>query len=95
MLSPAVAQQLILGQGGASRRAPREPLEPCEPVSERELDVIALLARGMSNAEIAAELYVSEATVKSHLRRIMAKWDVRDRVQVLLRAARAGLVDVH
>ena len=49
--------------------------------------------RGMSNAEIARTLIVSEGTVKAHLGRIMSKWHVRDRVQILVTAAHAGLVD--
>ena len=51
------------------------------------------LAQGMSNAEIARTLIVSEGTVKAHLGRIMSKWHVRDRVQILVTAAHAGLVD--
>jgi DNA-binding NarL/FixJ family response regulator len=54
--------------------------------------VVTLLAQGMSNAEIAAAMFVSEATVKSHLGRITAKWGVRDRIQVLIRATQYGLV---
>lgn len=67
-------------------------LTPAEVLSERELEVVSLLAQGMSNAEIGAALFLSEATVKSHLSRITAKWGVRDRIQVLIRAAQLGLV---
>lgn len=93
VLSPSVAQDLV------RKVSTQEPtasvtLSASEQVSEREMHVIDLLARGMSNAEIAQELFLSEATVKSHLRRIMTKWGVRDRVQVLVRAAKAGLVDI-
>ena len=63
-----------------------------EELTERELEVVTLLAQGMSNAEIAAAMFVSEATVKSHLGRITAKWGVRDRIQVLIRATQLGLV---
>ena len=58
------------------------------------MDVVSLLAEGKSNAEIAAAMFVSEATVKSHLGRITAKWAVRDRIQVLIRAAELGLVRI-
>ena len=51
-----------------------------------------LLARGMSNAEMADTLLVSEGTIKAHLGSIISKWHLRDRVQVLVAAARAGLV---
>ena len=54
--------------------------------------MLALLARGRSNPEIAAELHVSESTVKGNLGRIMDKLEVRDRVQVIIRAAQLGLV---
>lgn len=60
----------------------------------RELQVLELLAQGLSNAEIAAELLISEGTVKSHLGRIMPKLGVRDRLQALIRAHEIGLVDL-
>lgn len=63
-----------------------------EALTDRESEVLDRLAQGMSNAEIAHALIVSEGTVKAHLGRIMSKWGVRDRVQILVAAARAGLV---
>ncbi len=62
------------------------------PLTHRETEVLEKLALGMSNAEMAEALVVSEGTIKAHLGSIMTKWDVRDRVQVLVVAARAGLV---
>lgn len=91
VLSPRVARELINSVGKAQ---PGSPLEPNQQVSDRERGVIALLAQGMSNAEIAQALFLSEATVKSHLRRIMSRWGVRDRVQLLVRAARAGIIEM-
>ncbi|MDQ0093668.1 response regulator [Paeniglutamicibacter psychrophenolicus] len=64
-------------------------------LSEREQEVLQLLARGRNNPEMAAELHISEATVKAHLSRVMAKFGVRDRVQALIRAAQYGLVELH
>ena len=64
-----------------------------EALTDREQEVLQRLAQGMSNAEIARTLIVSEGTVKAHLGRIMSKWHVRDRVQILVTAAHAGLVD--
>lgn len=62
------------------------------PLTDRESEVLQLLARGMSNAEMADSLCLSEGTIKAHLGGIMSKWHVRDRIQVLVTAARAGLV---
>ncbi|WP_241796223.1 response regulator transcription factor [Microbacterium sp. C5A9] len=64
-----------------------------EELTDREEEVLQRLAQGMSNAEIARALIVSEGTVKAHLGRIMSKWHVRDRVQILVTAAHAGLVE--
>jgi DNA-binding NarL/FixJ family response regulator len=61
-------------------------------LSERELGVVRLVAQGLSNAEIAARLYLSEATVKSHIARILAKLDLRDRVQIAVYAYEHGIV---
>lgn len=94
VLSPGIARELVRSVAAHAPAAASSPLEESEQISPREVHVVELLARGMSNAEIARELYLSEATVKSHLRRIMTKWNVRDRVQVLVRAAKAGVVDV-
>jgi DNA-binding NarL/FixJ family response regulator len=61
-------------------------------LSERELGVVRLITQGLSNAEIAARLYLSEATVKSHITRILAKLELRDRVQVAVYAYEQGIV---
>ncbi|ONI60819.1 hypothetical protein ALI44B_09650 [Leifsonia sp. ALI-44-B] len=63
-------------------------------LSGREMQVVVSLAGGRSNSEISRDLRLSEPTVKSHLSRVMAKWQVRDRTQVLLLAARYDLVDI-
>ncbi|WP_183510513.1 response regulator [Paeniglutamicibacter cryotolerans] len=69
--------------------------QPPVPLSQRELDVVKSLAKGRNNSEIAKELQITEATVKAHLGRIMAKFDVRDRVQTLIRATQYGLVELN
>lgn len=93
VLSPRVAKELVSSvkqnEPAAARAFGRD-----EELTERELEVVTLLAQGMSNAEIAAAMFVSEATVKSHLGRITAKWGVRDRIQVLIRATQYGLVSL-
>ncbi|GAA1654493.1 response regulator [Microbacterium flavum] len=91
VLSPRVAKELISSVQSGDGTAPRS-LGRDEELTDRELEVVTLLAQGMSNAEIAAAMFVSEATVKSHLGRITAKWGVRDRIQVLIRATQLRLV---
>ncbi|WP_255304998.1 response regulator transcription factor [Microbacterium sp. 3J1] len=89
-LSPRIASLLI------KHVRDNEPIGSdgtLEELTDREQEVLQRLAQGMSNAEIARSLIVSEGTVKAHLGRIMSKWHVRDRVQILVTAAHAGLVE--
>lgn len=97
VFSPQVAKDLVRAIADSSlfdetRPAVTAPLHERERLTAREADVVVELANGQSNAEIARKLCLSEATVKTHLGKVMDKWGVRDRVQVLVRAARAGLV---
>jgi DNA-binding NarL/FixJ family response regulator len=89
LLAPAITRRLIerFVRTGAAAAA-----EILAELTERELDVLRLVARGRSNAEIAADLVVSEATVKTHIGRIFAKLGVRDRAQAVIAAYEAGLV---
>lgn len=64
---------------GDAQHSPQRP-----ELTARELAIVELLARGLSNAEIGEQLHLAEATVKAHLGRVMAKWQVRDRLQVVL-----------
>jgi DNA-binding NarL/FixJ family response regulator len=89
LLAPSVTRRLI--DDFASRR-PAAPPTGLDTLTERELDVLKLVAKGMSNAEIAQELYLGEATVKTHVGRVLAKLDLRDRVQAVVLAYECGLV---
>ena len=89
MLAPAVTRRL-LERFGATR--PTEASAVWEQVTERETEVARLMARGLSNGEIAARLFLSEATVKTYVSRLFTKLDVRDRVQVAVLAYETGLV---
>jgi DNA-binding NarL/FixJ family response regulator len=91
LLSPAVTRRLV--ERFARRPAAGSSEEAWGGLSPRERDVAALIARGLSNAEIAAELVVSEATVKSHVAHVLTKTGLRDRVQVVVHAYETGLVE--
>ena len=91
LLAPAVTRRLI--EDFCCGPAPWRPVAGAAGgLSERELGVVRLVAQGLSNAEIAARLYLSEATVKSHIARILAKLGLRDRVQVAVYAYEHGIV---
>jgi len=90
LLAPAVTRRVI--EAFAATPAPRpEHVAAVQELSARELEVLALLARGLTNAEIAAELVVSAATVKTHVAGILAKLRLRDRVQAVIFAYESGL----
>ena len=90
LLAPSITRRLI---EEFARRPPSDarPAE-VEALSPRELEVLRLVARGLSNAEIASELYVGDATVKTHVSRILQKLSLRDRVQAVVLAYESGLL---
>lgn len=92
LLSSSVARRLIERFVQAAPAAPGRSSVTRPSLSPRETDVWQALARGLSNAEIAAELFVSEATVKTHVARILAKLQVRDRLQAVIAAYETGLI---
>jgi DNA-binding NarL/FixJ family response regulator len=92
LLAPSVTRRLV--EQFVKRPPPgAEVPSGLETLTERELDVLRVLARARSNAEIAAELFVSEATVKSHVNRLLGKLGLRDRAQAIVLAYESGLVE--
>ncbi|MEA2479041.1 MAG: hypothetical protein QOJ07_963 [Thermoleophilaceae bacterium] len=91
LLAPSITRRLI-EEFAKAKPADSPPPPSLDELTPRELDVFRLVARGMSNAEIAAELIVSETTVKTHVARMLMKLGVRDRVQAVVRAYESGLV---
>ncbi len=91
LLAPSITRRLV--EDFCHRPAPDgAAAETARQLTGRELDVVKLVAQGLSNAEIAARLYLSDATVKSHIARILAKLGLRDRVQVVVLAYETGIV---
>ncbi len=90
ILGPTVLARLI--ESYVTRPNPRSQLPGVAELTDRELEVLRSMSRGHSNAEIAAELYLAETTVKTHVARVLAKLGVRDRVQAVVLAHRAGVV---
>jgi len=91
LLDPKITRRLVerYARPQASGASPTSKLSELTP---RELEVLTQVAGGRSNAEIAADMYLSEATVKTHVSRILAKLDLRDRVQAVVLAYEEGLV---
>ncbi len=89
LLAPQVTKRLI--QEFALRPQSREP-EGLDSVTERELEVLRCIARGLTNAEIASELFLGETTVKTHVSRLLTKLGLRDRVQLVVVAYESGLI---
>jgi DNA-binding NarL/FixJ family response regulator len=93
LLSPTITQRMIevyldRPRGRAARQWPGDSLTP------REREILVLLAAGMSNAEIAERLFVSDTTVKTHVTRVLAKLHLRDRVQAVIYAYESGIVTI-
>jgi DNA-binding NarL/FixJ family response regulator len=90
LLSPAITKRVIQKFARTPRPSPPKELED---LSEREREVFRLIAQGLSNAEIAQELYISETTVKTHITHILQKLNLRDRVQAVVLAYQTGVFD--
>ncbi|ADB29751.1 two component transcriptional regulator, LuxR family [Kribbella flavida DSM 17836] len=94
MLSPAVTRRLI-GHFAADQRTDRQRLakQRLSRLTDREVEVLVAVGRGLSNADIGRSLFMSEATVKAHVSRVLVKLDATNRVQVAILAHEAGLLD--
>lgn len=91
LLAPSVTRKLIADY--ANRPAPRSTSSMLSQLTERELGVMGLVATGQTNSEIAAELFLAEQTVKTHVSRILSKLGLRDRTQIVVVAYESGLVN--
>jgi DNA-binding NarL/FixJ family response regulator len=92
LLAPSVTRRLI-DQFAHRPAEARRDSKSLDEITEREREVLALVARGLSNAEIAEQLVLSEGTVKTHIKHIFGKLDLRDRTQAVILAYDAGLVE--
>jgi DNA-binding NarL/FixJ family response regulator len=88
LMAPALVRRLV---DRYTQDRPPVSTPALDRLTARELDVLRLIARGLSNAEIAAELFIGESTVKTHVARILVKLDLRDRVQAVVLAYESGL----
>jgi DNA-binding NarL/FixJ family response regulator len=92
LLAPSVTQRLIETFRQRPDAAPERDVSELDDLTEREREVLVLVARGMTNGDIAAHLFLSEGTVKTHVKRIFAKLALHDRTQAVILAYEVGLV---
>ncbi len=92
LLAPSITRRLLDRVATRLPPATDAAIPALSELTERELEVLKLVARGLSNAEIAEKLVVSETTIKTHVSRVLAKLDLRDRVQAVILAYESGLV---
>jgi DNA-binding NarL/FixJ family response regulator len=90
LLSPAITKRVIRHFTHLNRQAPPRAVDT---LTSREMDVFRLITRGLSNAEIGQELFISDTTVKTHVTRLLQKLDLRDRAQAIVLAYQTGLFD--
>ncbi len=90
LLAPEITRRLI--EEFTERPVQTEPPAALDQLTAREREIFELLARGLSNAQIAAKLIVSQATVKTHVRRVLQKLDLTDRIQAVVLAYESGFV---
>jgi DNA-binding NarL/FixJ family response regulator len=92
MLAPSITRRLLDKYAGHLPSGDEPLPDTLHTLTDREVEVLKLVARGLSNAEIAADLFVSETTVKTHVGHVLTKLGLRDRVQAAVYAYESGLV---
>jgi len=91
-LQPSVAAKVVAEFARLTKKAVVPPVSLVDPLSERELEILRLIAQGASNREIAGTLFLAEGTVKNHVTNILGKLEVRDRTQAALKAKESSLI---
>jgi two-component system NarL family response regulator len=95
LISPSMASKLLSEFTNLSKKADERQSVPTPRLTDRELEVLKLVAQGMSNREIATELYISENTVKNHVRNILEKLHLHSRMEAVVYAVREKLLDIR
>lgn len=95
LIAPSVTRRLIEQFAGSPTTAAPRPPRSTEGITDREREVLTLIGRGRTNAEIATELFISPATAKSHVARLLTKVDARDRIHLVILAYEMGLVSPY
>ena len=94
LITPSMASKLLAEFSNLSKKAEARNAVPAPRLTERELEVLRLVAQGMSNKEIATELYISENTVKNHVRNILEKLHLHSRMEAVVYAVREKILDL-
>jgi two-component system NarL family response regulator len=95
LISPSMASKLLNEYTSLARRAEEKSQYPAPSLTTRELEVLKLVARGQSNREIGEELFISENTVKNHIRNILEKLHLHSRMEAVIYALRERLLNIH
>jgi DNA-binding NarL/FixJ family response regulator len=95
LISPSMASKLLNEFNSLAKRAAQQEQFPTPVLTSRELEVLKLVAKGMSNKDVAEELYISENTVKNHVRNILEKLHLHSRMEAVMYAVRKRLLDPH
>jgi len=95
LISPSMASKLLSEFATMIKKSEERPQLPVPRLTDRELQVLKLVARGMANKEIAVELFISENTVKNHVRNILEKLQLHSRMEAVVYAVRERILDLH